>query len=63
MVEARDLGLTGLAEATDFLGGARETMAGFGSDPGSLFTKEGAKALGKAIAVPVSTRHRRSGLY
>ena len=31
--KARDLGLTGLAEATDFLGGARETMAGFGSDP------------------------------
>ena len=29
-------------------------MAGFGEDPGSLFTKEGAKALGKAAAVPVS---------
>ena len=52
--KARDLGLTGLAEATDFLGGARETMAGFGSDPGSLFTKEGAKALGKAITVPAA---------
>ena len=52
--KARDLGLTGLAEATDFLGGARETMAGFGSDPASLFTKEGAKALGKAITVPAA---------
>jgi hypothetical protein len=52
--KARDLGLTGLAEATDVLGGARETMAGFGSDPGSLFKKAGAKELGKAIAVPAA---------
>jgi hypothetical protein len=29
-------------------------MAGFGEDPGSLFTKEGAKALGKAATVPLA---------
>ena len=52
--QAKDLGLTGLAEAADFLGGARETMAGFGSDPGSLFTKAGAQAAGKAAAVPLA---------
>ena len=51
---AANVGLEGLAQGADFLGGARETMAGFGEDPGSLFTKEGAKALGKAAAVPVS---------
>ena len=52
--KARNVGLEGLAKGAEFLGGARETMAGFGEDPGSLFTKEGAKALGKAAAVPVS---------
>ena len=51
---AANVGLEGLAQGADFLGGARETMAGFGEDPASLFTKEGAKALGKAAAVPVS---------
>ena len=51
---AANVGLEGLAQGADFLGGARETMAGFGEDPGSLFTSEGAKALGKAAAVPVS---------
>ena len=51
---AANIGLEGLAKGADFLGGARETMAGFGEDPASLFTKEGAKALGKAAAVPVS---------
>ena len=52
--KARNVGLEGLAKGAEFLGGARETMAGFGEDPGSLFTKEGAKALGKAATVPVS---------
>ena len=51
---AANVGLEGLAQGADFLGGARETMAGFGENPASLFTKEGAKALGKAAAVPVS---------
>jgi hypothetical protein len=52
--KARNVGLEGLAKGAEFLGGARETMAGFGEEPASLFTKEGAKALGKAAAVPVS---------
>ena len=52
--KARNVGLEGIAKGAEFLGGARETMAGFGEDPGSLFTKEGAKALGKAIAVPAA---------
>ena len=52
--KARNVGLEGLAKGAEFLGGARETMAGFGEDTASLFTKEGANALGKAAAVPVS---------
>jgi len=34
--KARNVGLEGLAKGAEFLGGARETMAGFGEDPGSL---------------------------
>ena len=52
--KAKDLGLTGLAEAADFLGGSRETLGKLGSGEMDLFTKEGAKALGKAAAVPAS---------
>ena len=52
--KARDLGLTGLGEAADFLGGSRETLGKLGSGEMDLFTKEGAKALGKAAAVPAS---------
>ena len=52
--KARNVGLEGLAKGADFLGGARETMAGFGDDPASLFTKEGAKAAGKAAAIPLA---------
>ena len=51
---AANVGLEGLAQGADFLGGARESLANFGDDPASLFTQEGAKALGKAAAVPVS---------
>jgi len=51
---AANVGLEGLAKGADFLGGARETLAGFGDDPASLFTPEGAKALGKAAAVPLA---------
>ena len=52
--KAKDLGLTGLGEAADFLGSSRETLGKLGSGEMDLFTKEGAKALGKAIAVPAS---------
>jgi len=52
--KARDLGLTGLGEAADFLGGSRETLGKLGSGEMDLFTKEGAKALGKAASVPAS---------
>ena len=51
---AANVGIEGLAQGADLLGGTRETMAGFGDDPASLFTKEGAKGLGKSIAVPLS---------
>ena len=52
--KARNVGLEGIAKGAEFLGGARETMAGFGEDPASLFTKAGAKELGKAIAIPAA---------
>jgi hypothetical protein len=52
--KARNVGLEGIAKGAEFLGGARETMAGFGEDPASLFTREGAKELGKAVAVPAA---------
>ena len=51
---AGNVGIEGLAQAADFLGGARDTMAGFGEDPGSLFTKAGAKEAAQAAAVPLS---------
>ena len=51
---AANVGLEGLAQGADFLEGAQETMAGFGDNPGSLFTKAGAIEAGKAAAVPLS---------
>ena len=51
---AANVGLEGLAKGADVLGGARETLAGFGDDPASLFTKAGATEAAKAAAVPVS---------
>ena len=52
--KAADLGLTGAAKAADFLGGSRETLEALGSGEMDLFTKAGAKELGKAAAIPVS---------
>jgi len=52
--KAKDLGLTGTAKAADFLGGSRETLGKLGSGEMDLFTKEGAKALGKAAAIPTA---------
>ena len=50
--KAGDLGLEGLAEASEYLQGGAETLGALGSGEMDLFTKEGAKALGKSIAVP-----------
>ena len=56
--KAADLGLSGLAKGADFLGGTRETMEALGRGPEAagidLFTKEGAKAAGKAAAIPLA---------
>ena len=52
LTKAKDLGLEGLATASDYLQGGAETLGALGSGEMDLFTKEGAKALGKSIAVP-----------
>ena len=52
--KARNVGLEGLAQASDFLGGTRETMAGFGETPESLFSVQGAKDLTRAAAIPLA---------
>ena len=56
--KAADLGLTGLAKGADLLGGTRETLQAVGRGPEAggidLFTKEGAKAAGKALAIPAA---------
>ena len=51
---AENLGREGLAQAADFLGGSRTGLAKLGADQETLFTKAGAKALGKGVAVPLS---------
>jgi len=51
---AENIGREGIASMSDFVTGTGETFKKFGSDPGSLFTKEGAKALGKAITIPAA---------
>ena len=54
--KAADLGLSGLAKGADLLGGTRETLQAVGRGPEAggidLFTKEGAKAAGRAVAIP-----------
>ena len=52
--KAADLGLTGASKAADFLSGSREVLGQLGSGEMDVFSKAGAKALGKAAAVPVS---------
>ena len=56
--KAADLGLTGLAKGADLLSGTRETLGsiGKGAEAGGidLFSKEGAKAAGKALALPTA---------
>ena len=51
-----NLGLEGAAQVTDVLGGSRDFLSRIG-EPGAteaLFTKAGAKELGKAITLPTS---------
>jgi hypothetical protein len=56
--KAADLGLSGLAKGADLLGGTRETLQAVGRGPEAagidLFSKEGAKAAGKAVAIPAA---------
>ena len=52
--KAADLGLTGASKAADFLSGSREVLGQLGSGEMDVFSKAGAKALGKAAAIPVS---------
>jgi hypothetical protein len=49
-----NLGLEGAAQVTDFLEGSQDTFSKIGDRPELAFTKEGAKELGKALAVPAS---------
>ena len=55
LTKAKDLGLSGLAEASDYLTGTAETLQDFGSGTKNLFTGAGAKEFAKAAAVPFST--------
>jgi len=55
LTKAKDLGLSGLAEASDYLTGTAETLQDFGSGKKDLFTGKGAKEFAKAAAVPFST--------
>ena len=49
-----NVGIEGVAQATDFLGGIQDSFSKFGKDPGAIFSKAGAKELGKAVALPAS---------
>jgi hypothetical protein len=55
LTKAKDLGLSGLAEASDYLTGTAETLQDYGSGTKDLFTGAGAKEFAKAAAVPFST--------
>jgi len=52
---AENLGREGLASLSDYLTGSQEALSNLGADPGSLFTKAGAKAAAKAVA-PIATQ-------
>ena len=51
---AENIGREGIASLSDVVTGTGETFRKFGGDPGALFTKAGAKELGKAIAIPAA---------
>ena len=52
---AENLGREGLATLSDYMTGSQEGLAKLGADPGSLFSKAGAKAGAKAIA-PIASQ-------
>jgi len=54
MQGAENIGREGIARAADFVSGTGETFGKFAASPGELFTKAGAKELGKAIAIPAA---------
>ena len=51
---AENIGREGIAQAADFISGAGDTFSRFAASPGEIFKKGGAKALGKAAAVPLA---------
>ena len=51
---AENIGREGIASLSDIITGTGDTFSKFASSPGELFTKAGAKELGKAIAIPAS---------
>ena len=55
LTKAKDLGLSGLAEASDYLTNTTKTLQDYGSGTKNLFTGAGAKEFAKAAAVPFST--------
>ena len=55
LTKAKDLGLSGLAEASDYLTNTTKTLQDYGSGTKDLFTGAGAKEFAKAAAVPFST--------
>ena len=55
LTKAKDLGLEGLAEASDYLTNTTKTLQDYGSGTKDLFTGPGAKEFAKAAAVPFST--------
>ena len=58
LTKAKDLGLSGLAEASDYLTGTTKTLQDYGSGTKDLFTGAGAKEFAKEAAVPFSTTCR-----
>ena len=54
MQGAENIGREGIASLSDFVTGTGDTFSKFASSPGELFTKAGAKELGKAIAIPAA---------
>jgi len=55
LTKAKDLGLEGLASASDYLTGTNKTLQDIGSGNIDLFSGPGAKEFAKAAAVPFST--------
>jgi hypothetical protein len=51
---AENIGREGIASLSDVVTGTGDTFSKFAASPGELFTKAGAKELGKAIAIPAS---------